>query len=129
MITNLGGTLQAGDTFKLFSAGSYAGSFSSVVGNPGIAWDTSRLAVDGTAKVSSTVSTTPINISSSVSGGALTITWPADHTGWRLLAQSNSLSVGLTSNWVVVADSSTTNQVIIPINPANGASFFRLVYP
>ena len=58
-------------------------------------------------------------------GGNLTLSWPLDHTGWTLQVQTNSLS----TNWVTVTGSSITNQMIIPINPANGSEFFRLVYP
>jgi hypothetical protein len=57
------------------------------------------------------------------------LNWPADHLGWRLEAQTNSLTAGLGTNWVTVANSTATNQVFVPINPANGSSFFRLVYP
>jgi hypothetical protein len=30
---------------------------------------------------------------------------------------------------VGVNDSTTTNQIIVPINPTNGSVFFRLAYP
>jgi len=33
------------------------------------------------------------------------------------------------TNWVDVAGSTTTNQIIIPMDPANGSVFFRLIYP
>jgi hypothetical protein len=39
------------------------------------------------------------------------------------------VGVGLSNNWVTVANSATTNQVIMPINSANGTVFFRMVYP
>jgi fibronectin-binding autotransporter adhesin len=50
----LSGTLAGGDTFKLFSAGSYSGSFSSIapaIPGPGLTWDTSQLTVNGTLGV------------------------------------------------------------------------------
>ena len=77
----------------------------------------------------SSVITTPTKIVFSVSANQLTLSWPADHTGWQLQAQTNSLSVGISTNWVDVANSSTTNQVIIPIGLTNGCVFYRLVYP
>jgi autotransporter-associated beta strand protein len=49
-VTGAGGSFVAGDTFKLFSAGSYGGSFS-LINLPVGTWDTSKLAVDGTIKV------------------------------------------------------------------------------
>ncbi len=53
-ITNLGGALAAGDSFKLFDAASYSGSFAAIVPavpGDGLLWDTSTLASDGTLRV------------------------------------------------------------------------------
>lgn len=66
------------------------------------------------------------NITVSVSGGNLLLSWPADHTGWTLQVQTNSLSGGLGTNWVDVPGSTLTNAVSIPISTANGAVFYRL---
>jgi len=79
--------------------------------------------------VATSVNTNPTNITSTVAGNTLTLNWPADHTGWTLQVQTNSLSTGLGTNWVRVSSSTTTNQVSIPIAPANGSVFYRLVYP
>jgi autotransporter-associated beta strand protein len=45
--------LAVGDTFDLFDADAFSGSFTSVTGTPGVGlvWDTSQLTVDGTIKV------------------------------------------------------------------------------
>jgi len=59
----------------------------------------------------------------------LNVSWPADHTGWRLLIQTNALSTGLGTNWVAVPNSAATNAVSIPIVTANPAVFLRMVYP
>lgn len=75
------------------------------------------------------VATNPTNIVTSVSGNVLTLSWPADHIGWRLQAQTNSLSTGLSTNWTDVAGSTSVNSVNMTINPANGAVFYRMVYP
>lgn len=137
-VTNLGPALQAGDTFKLFSVP--VTGFTSVVLPPtfvqngvtnNYVW-TNRLAIDGTIRVLTglvPVNTTPTNITSSITGGNLTMSWPTDHTGWRLEVQTNSLSVGIANNWSTVAGSASTNSVTLPVNPANPAVFFRLVYP
>jgi hypothetical protein len=61
--------------------------------------------------------------------GALALAWPPDHTGWRLQAQTNPPDIGLTTNWVEVAGATMTNQMIIPVTPANGSVFYRLIYP
>ena len=41
------------------------------------------------------VATNPTNITSTVSGNVLSLTWPADHIGWHLQVQTNSLTAGL----------------------------------
>jgi fibronectin-binding autotransporter adhesin len=128
IIANLGSALQAGDQFTLFSAPSLSGSFT-VSGPAGVQWDTSQLASNGSIKVISVVNTTPTNILASVSGNTLTLSWPADHIGWRLQAQTNSISTGLGSNWVDVTGSTSVNSENFTINPANGSVFFRMVYP
>ena len=76
----------------------------------------------------SSVATTPTNITAVVNGNQYTLSWPASHIGWQLQAQTNSLNVGLSSNWSPVPGSTTTNQISVPINPANGSVFFRLSY-
>ena len=59
----------------------------------------------------------------------LSLVWPTDHTGWRLQAQTNTPSVGLTTNWADVPDSTATNQLTLPLHPTAGSVFFRLIYP
>jgi hypothetical protein len=78
------------------------------------------------------VNTAPTNITATVSGHVLSLTWPADHTGWRLLAQTNNLASGLSANtndWMTVPGSDLVNQATITINPAVKSGFYRLVYP
>jgi autotransporter-associated beta strand protein len=53
-VTNLSGTLVAGDSFKLFDAAGYTGTFATIVpGFPGagLVWDTSTLTSDGTLRI------------------------------------------------------------------------------
>ena len=79
-----------------------------------------------------TVNTTPTNIVAKVSGTNLTLSWPADHIGWRLLTQTNNLANGISGNmndWGTVANSASTNLVTIPINPTKPTEFYRLIYP
>ena len=75
------------------------------------------------------VSAVPPQLTSGVSGSQLQFAWPADHTGWMLQMQTNSLSTGLGTNWVNVTNSMSANQLIIQLSAANGSGFFRLVYP
>ena len=126
-ITNLGATLQVGDTFTLFSKAMSNGAAMTVTGG-GAVW-TNKLAVHGTIQVIPGVNTSPTNITAKVNGSNLEMTWPADHIGWRLQAQTNGLATGLRTNWVDVPNTATVNAVTNPINAANGGVFYRMVYP
>ena len=68
-------------------------------------------------------------VTSAINGNQLQLSWPVLETGWRLEAQTNALTVGINSTWFTVPGSTSTNQMFIPINPANGSVFLRLVYP
>lgn len=132
IVSNLSGSYAPGDSFKLFDAGTYAGSFNAIVPAApaaGLVWNTSQLAVNGTLLIASGVNTASTNITFSVTGNTLNLSWPADHTGWTLQAQTNSLATGLNTNWVAWPNSTTTNAVSIQFNSANPTVFFRLVYP
>jgi hypothetical protein len=82
-----------------------------------------------TLSVTSAVNSNPTNIVFAAANNELSLSWPADHIGWQLQAQTNRLTVGLSTNWVNVAGSTGTNQVVVPLNLANGSVFYRLVYP
>lgn len=43
--------------------------------------------------------------------------------------QTNAHGAGLGTNWINVANSAATNQIIIFIGSTNGSVFFRLKYP
>jgi len=124
-VTNLGPALQLGDTFQLFNKP--VGGFSAInlPKVPPYGW-ANNLAVNGTIKVAP-ASTMATNVSFQVTGGSnLILSWPSDHTGWQLQCQTNSLTG---TNWVSEPASNTTNQLAIPIDPANASTFFRLSYP
>lgn len=77
------------------------------------------------------VDTNPTNIAVSISGTNLTLSWPTDHTGWRLLVQTNNLP-GISANpadWATVSGSASTNYITIPITPGTRADYYRMVYP
>ncbi len=75
------------------------------------------------------VSTASPQITFGNNGGQIFVGWPADHTGWRLQTQTNSIDEGLGTNWVNMSGSDVTNQIFIPIDTVNGSAFFRLVSP
>lgn len=133
-VTNVGPNLVAGDRFVLFN-GPIAGTFSTVnlpenLGNVTYTW-TNKTAIDGSIQVLTvvTVNQTPTNIVTSVSGNTLTLSWPADHIGWRLQVQTNSLATGLNTNWSDVAGAAATNSVDTAIDTVNGTVFYRMIYP
>jgi len=134
LVTNLGGAFQSGDTFTLFNAGTYAGNFAATIFPPlnsGLGWNWSS--ASGTLTVVPVVTNPdPTNIVVTVGSGGLTMSWPVDHIGWRLLVQTNNLAAGVSTNvndWTPVAGSAVTNQVFISIDVTKPAEFYRLVYP
>ncbi|HEU0039069.1 MAG TPA: autotransporter-associated beta strand repeat-containing protein, partial [Verrucomicrobiae bacterium] len=131
-LSNLAGTITASNAFKLFSANGYSGAFAAFTPDSpgqGLAWNTNTLSSDGTLRVSSVVSSAPVTIINTSSGSLLTLSWPADHIGWRLQAQTNSISVGLGPNWLDVPNSIATNQMTFTLDPTAGGVFYRLIYP
>jgi autotransporter-associated beta strand protein len=135
-VTNLGsGALAATDTLKIFNSASYGGYFANIVPAtpaPGLGWNTNTLTTDGTLRFVITANLIPTNIVTHLNGNQLTLNWPPDHIGWRLLLQTNHLASGIsgkTNDWDTVSGSTATNQVTITINPANPTEFYRLVYP
>lgn len=68
----------------------------------------------------------PTNITFVRTPTNLTLTWPLTHLGWTLQAQTNSSAAGLANNWLDVPGSTTTNQISVPLIPANASVFFRL---
>jgi fibronectin-binding autotransporter adhesin len=131
VVTNLSGTLTVSDTFTLFNASTHVGNFSSISGSPGagLAWSFTNGVL---SVVAQSYATYPTNITASASGNQLTLTWPATHLGWILQAQTNALSVGLTTpanTWFDLAGSDASNTNVITINPANPTVFYRLRLP
>jgi autotransporter-associated beta strand protein len=124
--------LVAGNSYPLVSyAGTLSGSFANlqlqmpygwrgVLANPGKQIVLTNVAV---------VSTTTPQLSLGVSNSLMQFNWPSDHTGWRLQVQANSPGTGLGTNWVDVPNTSAVNAYTNVINPANGSTFYRMVYP
>ena len=128
VVTNTGAPLQAGDTFTLFSASGYSGGFTLVSQTPGqvITWNTANLTVNGSISVATVA---PVPITGVVNGGNLDLSWPLEAAGAQLQVQTNSLAVGISTNWSGVPGSTGVNALSVPIDPANPTVFLRLVYP
>jgi autotransporter-associated beta strand protein len=130
VVTNLAGSVSAGQTFKLFNAASRTGNFSAVTGVPGVTWNFNP--TNGVLTALNTAALNSTNLVASVSSTNLTLSWPADHTGWTLMQQTNHLNLGIsmnTNDWMRLPGSSTTNSVAIPILPNMPGGYYRLVYP
>ena len=155
-----GDPVYTGDSFTLFSipanGGTRSGTFNGGVNLPIQDWETNAavtyvtnftytwnntLGTDGkiTATVATNIipltgfNTTPTNITRVVySNTLMSLSWPDDHTGWRLENQTNTLAVGVksfASNWFTVSGSQFTNRVFVPIVRTNPTVFYRMATP
>ena len=133
IVTNVGDTAfpnNSTNTFQLYN-GPVSGSFITLT-LPALPaneyWFTNNLNVNGTiALVNTTIlATNPTNILFSISGNTLALSWPADHLGWTLQSQTNSLTTGLGANWVDVAGSSSVTGMSITVDPTKPTVFYRL---
>jgi hypothetical protein len=93
-VSNLGGTLGAGDTFKLFGAWAYIGSFAAMsLPNltSGLAWDTSGLLVDGSKKVVSSAAAPALSGAALLPNGNFQLTLAGTiGQGYKILASTNA---------------------------------------
>jgi fibronectin-binding autotransporter adhesin len=126
LVTNLAGTLAAGDSFKLFSATAHSGTFANVV----LLNSTLKTQFDpatGVLSLASDIASTPTNITFTVSGANLSLTWPESHKGW--FAQSNSIGLAAPNAWYDIAGSDSGTNLNVTINPALPQVYFRLRQP
>ena len=128
-LNNEAGAFAPGDALKLFDATSYSGSLDKIAPltpGPNLVWDTSTLTQDGTLRVVSTLTTT---LSAQAAPGQVSLSWPADHTGWYLQVQTNRAGVGLGANWATVPNSALTNALLAAVDHSVGSVFYRLAPP
>jgi len=127
-VNNLAGTPALGQSFKLFSATTVANKFA-VTNLPaltgGLAWNWDR--TNGTLTVVPAVAMNPTNITFSVSGGSLNLTWPGDHLGW--IAQSNAVTLTDTNYWFDIPGSGAVTNLAIPLDASLTNVFYRLRSP
>lgn len=137
-VTNAGAALQSGDTFTLFNASTYNGSFSITnlpALSPGLSWSNS-IAVNGAITVfgQSTTPPNPPTIGNvNVAFGNITFSGINGIAGqqYRILMTTN-LTLPLAS-WIPVAtnmfasDGGYTNSIPVQVNQLQG--YFRLVTP
>ena len=104
--------LTTSDTFQLFNvSGSKSGNFAGIAGSPGTGLAYSFNPASGVLSIiTQTIANNPTNITFSVSGNTLTLSWPSDHLGWILQSQTNSINAGLSANWFDVIGSGSSTQ-------------------
>ncbi|HEY4417740.1 MAG TPA: polysaccharide lyase family 8 super-sandwich domain-containing protein [Verrucomicrobiae bacterium] len=126
-VTNSGPALVAGDRFVLFNQPVANGDSLTIVPPTGVTFANNLLS-DGSIQVltvPAVIASYPTNITVNVSGNVLTLSWPADHIGWRL--QSSPTLTG--DSWQDVAGATGTNQMFLPVGITNQSLFFRLAHP
>jgi autotransporter-associated beta strand protein len=124
------GTFTNGQTFTLFSGpgAASASNFTSIMGSPGNGLDFSF--TNGVLSVVADVGPSgPGNLTNSydASTHTLSLSWPSGQ-GWRLQIQTNSLSIGLSTNWTYITDGSVSN-TNITVDPTLPTVFYRLRNP
>jgi hypothetical protein len=67
------------------------------------------------------------NMTYSVIGNQLDLSWPANYVGWLL--QSNAAGLAASNDWFTVPGSTTTNDMQITIRPVPGSVLYRMVEP
>jgi autotransporter-associated beta strand protein len=141
-VTNVGTALQPSDTFTLFSAGSYTGSFATITLpalGAGLSWNTSQLAVNGTIFVAGlpAVTASPAStnlvygnsavLTASASGATpLFYQWYDNNTNAISGATNTTLTltapgVGVSGNYTVVvtnAYGTASSAVAVTVTPA-----------
>jgi hypothetical protein len=71
----------------------------------------------------------PVNLTATIAGGDLRLSWPAGYTGWRLQTQTNIPAAALGGDWAELIGSRQTNAWVAPIDATSPGLFFRLIYP
>lgn len=125
-LTAAGAALTDGDTFNLFDAATFSGSFATLNLPPlpdGLAWDTSRLAIDGTIRAWIPRPTVVFNRSAN----SMEISWPYEFSNYDLQSQTNAPGIGITPDWTTIYPG--TNVITFDIDPTAGSVFYRLVRP
>jgi autotransporter-associated beta strand protein len=134
-LENLSGSLIVGDSFKLFDALSYTGSFASIVPatpGPGLAWDLTTLALDGTLRIQAGQARPQI-ATTSLTGGALVFGGSGGTpNGTYYVVSSTNLAIS-PAGWIRILtntfDANGNFSVTNVVNPGTRHRFFILETP
>jgi autotransporter-associated beta strand protein len=130
-VTNLAGTLVAGDSFKLFSATNLSGTFRSIQpAQPaiGLTWDTSQLYTQGILKIGSVSQPGISNVALAGGGGSINISGTNGTPGlsYRILTSSDVTLP--TSSWTILGTNTFdgSGQFLFNVGTTNALQFFRV---
>ncbi|HTX21804.1 MAG TPA: autotransporter-associated beta strand repeat-containing protein [Candidatus Aquilonibacter sp.] len=131
VITNLGGSYAAGDSFKLFNAAGYSGAFTNIIpAIPGLnlAWDTSTLS-SGSLSVVASPTPPPVFAGLTMNGNSLNFCGSNGVANWNYYVLcSTDLTLPL-SNWTIVSSNcfdAGGNFSCTNLPATNSQLFFRL---
>lgn len=113
----------SGDKFTLFSQPLPNGA-SLTVSGARATW-VNNLAVDGSISVDTLITTRP-NLNFTTTTTNIQFSWSDPFNSFRLQAQTNSVNVGISTNWVNYPGG-TANPITVPIVKTNGTVFYRIV--
>ncbi|HUA39024.1 MAG TPA: autotransporter-associated beta strand repeat-containing protein [Candidatus Sulfopaludibacter sp.] len=133
-LTNISAPLTAGNSFTLFGATSYSGSFAAIAPatpGAGLAWNTNNLTVNGSISVVSTAAPVPHITKIGVTGTTLTVQGTnGTSNGQYVLLQSTNLALpliqwtpALTNSFDSNGNFNLTTNIVSPNNPRE---FYRL---
>jgi hypothetical protein len=124
-VKNLGSTpLQIGDKFTLFSKSVLNGGAITVAGARAT-W-VNNLTADGSVTVATVEPPPKLNFTNL--GNSLQFSWSDAFNSFKLQAQTNSLSVGVGTNWADYPGGGTS-PVTVPMMEQNETVCFRLISP
>jgi autotransporter-associated beta strand protein len=132
-LVNLGSPVVAGDSFKLFYATAYSGTFTNI--SPAIpalnlAWNTNTLAIDGTLRISSAPTPQPQITTIALSGANSVLSGTNGVPDWPYYLVSTTNIAAPIATWTRMAtnqfDASGAFAITNPINPATPRQFFLL---
>ncbi len=133
-LTNISAPLAAGNSFTLFGASAYTGSFAPIVPatpGPGLAWNTNNLTVNGSISVVSAAAPAPHFTKIGITGTTLTIQGTnGTSNGQYVLLQSTNLALPL-NLWSPALTNSfdsngNFNLSTNIVSPNNAREFYRL---
>ena len=125
-VTSDANSLTTSDSFQLFNAGAHTGNFASVQSsNPGLVFSFANGVL--TVVSVSAIPSNPTNITYSVSGSTLTLSWPTSYLGW--LAQSNAVGIAASNSWYNIPGSGSATTLNVNLDKTKHNVFYRLQHP